>query len=574
MNKIFKNIQSARNQSLLQLLLIAGILIFINIVGRYLHKHLDLTEENRFTLTDPTKKLLADIKEPVTIRVLLEGEFPAGFKRLQNGVIEMLNDMRAENGNIQYSFEDPNQGSTAEINRRREELAKDGIMPMSLNVKGAGETKRMVIYPHAIVTYGGRSVPVSLMENQIPNQPEVTLNNSVSTLEYKFSSAIQKAMFDSHPKVVFTTGHGELSEMQTADLERSLSQFYQTKHMLLDSFSSIKKDVSVLVVAKPTKAFSDKDKFKIDQFVMNGGKVLWLIDRMNGELDSMNRTGRQVPADYPTNLEDILFKYGARIQPNMVLDLESTFIPLRTGAQGSEQQFENFKWFYHPMVSSKSNHPIVKNLDRVNLFYPSRVDTIRTKTPIKKTVLLESSDYSREQFSPVEVNFEILKYEIDKSKFDKKRIPMALLLEGVFPSLYENRVSPQMLQGLDSLGQKFVEKSAPTKMLVVADGDIAANSFDNKNGVPFPTGYNRFMGYAFANKDFLLNAIEYMLDEKQLIEARSKEIKLRMLDEKRLKEEKIFWQFINIVLPLIILGIFAAFYTWWRKRKYAKPFNK
>ncbi len=571
MNKNFKNIQSSRSQSFVQLLLIAGILIFANILGSYFYGHLDLTEENRFTLTQPTKNLLKSIKEPVTVRILLEGEFPAGFKRLQNGVKEMLDDMRSETGYIEYSFENPNIGSAKEISMRREELAKDGINPMALTIKGAGETERKVVYPFAIVNYGGRSYPVNLMENQVPGQPqEVTLNNAVATLEYKFANAIQKVIYNNHPKIVFTTGHGELSEMQTADLERTLRQFYQTKHMVLDSFSSIKPDVSILIIAKPRTAFSEKDKFKIDQYAMNGGKVMWLIDRMNGDLDSMSRSGRFMPTDYPLNLEDILFKYGARIQPNMVLDMECSYIPLRTGAQGNGQQFEKFKWFYHPMVSPKSNHPIVKSLDRLNLLFPSRVDTIRTKTALKKTVLLESSDHAREQFSPVEINFEILRYDADPSKFDKKKIPMGIMLEGVFPSLFENRVTPEMLEGLNQLGQPFKEKSNPTKMLVVADGDIAANFFDAKNNQPFPTGYNRFMNYTFANKDFLLNAVEYMLDENGVIEARSKEVKLRLLDEQRLKSEKTKWQIINIILPLVLLSIFAFIFYFVRKRKYTK----
>ncbi len=565
------NLNNARSQSIVQLVLITGILIFINILGSYFYGHLDLTEENRFTLTKPTKKLLQSVKSPITIQVLLEGEFPAGFKRLQNGVREMLDDMRSETGYVEYSFEDPNKGDIKEVNERRKELAKDGVTPMALTIKGAGETERKVVYPFAIVNYGGRNFPVNLMENQVPGQPqEVTLNNSMSTLEYKFANAIQKVMYDEHPTIAFTKGHGELEEFQTADWEKSLRQFYKTEHVILDSFANVKPDVAILVVAKPRRAFSEKDKFKIDQFVMNGGKVMWLLDRMNADLDSLNRYGKFIPSDYPTNLEDILFRYGTRIQPNMILDLECSRIPLRTGAQGSGQQFELFPWFYHPIVSPKSNHPVVKSLDRVNLNFPSRIDTIRTKTAIKKTILLESSDYSREQFSPVELNFEVLRYDVDKTKFDKKRIPMAVMLEGVFPSLYENRVTPEMQAGLTSLNQPFKDKSSVTKMLVVADGDIAANGFDIQNNVLRPLGYNRFMNYVFANKDFLLNAVEYMLDEQGVIEARSKEVKLRLLDEQRLQSEKTIWQVVNIVLPLLLVGIFAFIFNYLRKKKYSK----
>jgi ABC-2 type transport system permease protein len=563
------NLNTPRSQSLFQLTLVTGILIFVNILGAYLYGHFDLTEENRFTLTKPTKTLLKNINSPVTIRVLLEGEFPAGFKRLQNSVKEILDDMRSETGYIEYSFEDPNKGSVQEINERRKQLAKDGVTPMSLTIKGAGETERKIVYPFAIVNYAGRSYPVNLMENQEQSQ-EVALNNAVSTLEYKFANAIQKVIYDDHPKIAFTTGHGELAEWQTADWEKTLRQFYNTKHILLDSFSSVKKDIAILVVARPKAAFSEKDKFKIDQYVMNGGKVMWLVDRMNADLDSMSRTGKFVPSDYPLNLEDILFRYGVRIQPNMILDKECSNILLRTGVQGSGPQFEAFPWYYHPLVTAKSKHPIVKSLDLLNLNFPSRIDTIRTKTAIKKTILIESSDHAREQFSPVELNFEILRYKLDDSKFDKKAIPMGVLLEGVFPSLYENRVTPEMSEGLNQLGQTFKETSLPTKMLVVSDGDIAANTFDMQTNQPRPLGYNRHMKYIYANKDFLLNAVEYMLDENGVIEARGKEVKLRLLDKTRLKDEKTFWQVINIGLPLLLIALFAFIFNFLRKKKYSK----
>jgi gliding-associated putative ABC transporter substrate-binding component GldG len=413
---------------------------------------------------------------------------------------------------------------------------------------------------------------VNLLESQVPGQPqEVTLNNSISALEYKLANAMQKVMYDIHPKVAFTNGHFELDRNKTMDLERSLRQnSYMTERIVLDSVAFIKPDISVLVIAKPKTTFSEKDKFKIDQYVMNGGKVLWLIDRLSADMDSLQLTNRYVPHDYPLNIEDILFKYGARIQPNLILDMECARIPLRVGQQGQGQQFEMFPWYYQPLAASKSQHSIVKNLDRSWMQFPSTVDTIKTKTNVKKTVLLTSSDHSRLQFSPVELNFEILRYDADPSKFDKKALPMALLLEGTFPSLYENRVSPEMLAGMKEMNMEYKVKSVATKMLVVADGDVAANSFDTKNQVPNPLGYNAFMKYTFGNKDFLLNAIEYMLDNKGIIESRSKEVKLRLLDDVKMKQEKTFWQFINIGVPLMILAAFGFIFNYLRKKRYTK----
>ena len=373
-----------RTQSFIQLALLTGVLIFANILSCGVNGHLDLTEEKRFTLTKPTKALLKEVKDVMYVKVLLEGEFPAGFKRLQSSVRELLDDLRAQNGNIEYTFEDQNQGTNEEINKRRKALAEEGVVPMQLTVKSSGETERKVIYPYAIVSYGTRSMPVNLLESQVPGQPqEVTLNNSISTLEYKMANAMQKVMFDNHPKIAFTKGHGELDNFKTADLERSLRQNnYQTEHLILDSVVQIKPDVSVLIVAKPRGAFSEKDKFKIDQYAMAGGKVIWLIDRLSADMDSLQLSNRYVPRDYPLNLEDQLFKYGARVQPNLVLDLECARIPLRVGQQGSGQQFEMFPWFYQPLAASKLTHPIVKNLDRIFLQFPSTVDTIKTKTPV------------------------------------------------------------------------------------------------------------------------------------------------------------------------------------------------
>lgn len=560
-----------RTQSFIQLALLTGVLIFANILSCGINGQFDLTEEGRYTLSKPTKALLKDVKDVMYVKILLEGEFPAGFKRLQSNVKKTLDEFRAKNGNIEYSFEDPNQGSNEEINKRRKALAEQGVVPMQLTVKSSGETERKVIYPYAIINYAGRAMPVNLLEAQVPGQPqEVTLNNSIATLEYKLVNAMQKVMYAEHPQVAFLKGHGELAEVKIIDFEQNLRQAgYQTEHIILDSVAKIKKEIAVLIIAKPKTAFSEKDKFKIDQFVMYGGKILWLIDRLSADLDSLQITNRYVPHDYPLNIDDQLFKYGARIQPNLILDLECAKIPLRVGEQGAGQQFENFNWYYHPLIASKSSQPIVKNLDRVWMQFPSTIDTIRTKTAVKKTVLLTASNRTRLQFSPVELNFEILRYEPDNSKFDKKDLPVAVLLEGAFPSLYENRVSEEMTAGLKQIGMDFKSVSAPTKMLVVSDGDVAANSFDSKNQVPNPMGYNPFMRYTFGNKDFLMNAVEYMMDEKGIIEARSKEVKLRLLDDVRLQKEKTFWQVINVLVPLVLLVVFGLIFNYLRKRKYA-----
>ena len=585
-----KKRRSPRAQALLQFGLIVGIILFVNFLANIFYTHFDLTEEKRFTLTKPTQALLNGLNERVYIEVLLDGEFPAGFKRLQSATREMLDDFRSETGFVDYRFEDPAAGSVDDINDRRKTLSENGINPVNLRVMEQGESTQKLIYPFAIVHYKNRQMPVKLLENESPTlSPDEVINNSVSLLEYKLANAIKKLEANSKPIILFTQGHQELSELQTTDLQRSLSQFYETGRIVLDSVVEIptkatlvnqtvqqgeylRKPCELLIVAKPRTAFSEKDKFKIDQYVMNGGKVIWLIDRLGVTLDSMRLNGNFIPQDYPINLEDMLFKYGARIQPDLVMDIQSTKIPLQTGVVGNAPQYEMFPWYFHPAVLPSADHPIVKNLDRTELRFCSSIDTIRTKTPVKKTVVLRSSKYSRLQFSPINLSFDILRYDPDPAKFDKGEQAVAVLLEGTFPSNYENRVSQELAADLTKAGIKFKPVSEPTRMLVISDGDVAANPTridETGKEIWLPLGYNKFERATYSNKDLMLNAVEYLSDASGVIEARSREVKLRLLDGVRAKAEKTMWQSVNIGSSLAFVALFGLFFAWRRKRKYS-----
>jgi ABC-2 type transport system permease protein len=565
--------RSTRSQALLQFGLFCGILLFVNILANSFYTHIDLTEEKRFTLTKPTTELLRNLKDQVYVQVLLDGEFPAGFKRLQSAAREMLDDFRSETGYLNYQFDDPSLGSLEDVNARRKALADQGIQPINLRVAEQGETSQKLIYPVAIFRLGSKQVIVKLLENESASlAPEEVINNSVSLLEYKFANALKKIQAPSRPVILFTKGHGELNDLQLGDLDRSLRAFYNTDRIDLDSVIQIKpSECALLVVAKPQTTFSERDKFKIDQFVMQGGQVLWLIDRLNATLDSMRQTSRFIPADYPLNIEDLLFKYGVRIQPDLVLDMECSRIKLVTGQIGNSPQFELFPWYYHPAVRPNGQHPIVKNLDRVDLHFCSSIDTIRTKTPVKKTVILSSSKYSRLQFSPIDLNFEILKYDADPEKFNKGMQSVGVLLEGTFPSGFENRVSEDMQNGLQQMGMEFRAVSVPTRMLVISDGDVAANHIrDAAQKQWLPLGLNHMDGATYANKDLMLNAIEYLIDPTGVIEARTKEVKLRLLDSVKTKQQATLWRGLNLGLPVLLLGVFGWFFNWRRKRRFAK----
>ena len=571
-----KMFQTNRSQSFITLALVVVIALIINVLANIFNAQVDLTEEKRFSLTEPTKRQLRELNDVVFVRCLLGSKLPAGFKRLQTETRKTLEDFKSLNPNIDFKFEDPSVGGSDEERKKQfEDFAQAGLVPMRLRLVNDDAKSEQYIFPYCEFNYRNEKVVVKLLENDVPNMnPELALNNSIALLEYKFSNAIQKLQTDRKPNIVFTEGHSELKPEETGDLEQSLRAFYNVGRINLDSVAAIpfgnkQSQVDVLIIAKPKTAFSEKHKFQIDQYIMQGGKVMWLIDRLNADLAGMQQTGEMLPSDYPLNLEDQLFKYGCRIQPNMVLDMEATRIPLKVGAVGGSPQLDLFKWWYYPIVAPSSSHPIVKALDRVWLQFPSTVEPIKTKTEVQKTVLLASSKYSRTQFTPTRLNFEILRYPEEKDKFNKGNQPLAVMLEGQFPSLYENRVTAEQLAVLQQLGLQYSPLSKNTKMLVVGDGDIARNEYDSQKSAVLPLGYNRFEKYKFANKDFLLNTVEYMLDDKGIIEARGKEIKLRLMDGERAKADATFFRSVNILLPLGLVALFGAFFLWRRRKKYA-----
>lgn len=564
-------------QSLLQMGLFLGIVIFLNILanarlGNFaLYRSFDLTEEKRFTLTDGTKNLLRNLDEIVYIKVMLDGKLPAELKRLRSSAIDVLDDFRSVSALLDYDFDNPMEGKDAEVNARMEQLRKEGMFPMSFTVMKGAQRDETPVFPYAVVNYKGRSLAVNLMENQDPSQsPDVVLNNAVSLLEYKLANAIQKLQQVSKPNVLFTVGHGEIGPNERKDFELTLRKFCNTGTIFLDSVTYINPEISALIVAKPLNAFSEKDKFKIDQYVMSGGKILWLLDMVRMDKDSLFAHPEYIPGDYQLKLDDLLFRYGVRIQPDLVLDLQCSPIWIATGKQGDRQQRQPIAFPYHILTLSNPDHPVSKSVAPVNLQFASTIDTaVRTKTPVKKTVLLTTSPRTRLQYLPVRLGLDFLRY-IDPSKFNKGTQVVSVAMEGIFPSMYENRITPEMQNGLTQLGQTFKTQSVPTRQIVVADGDIAKNKYLKMRDQVVPLGYNEVENFIYANKEFLQNAVEYLLDKNGIIAARGKEVRLRMLDTTRAQSEKSWWQLVNILFPLLLIGAFGGLYGWWRKRRFTK----
>lgn len=564
--------KSMKGISLFQVFLFAFILIAVNVIGEYVYTRVDLTEEKRYTLTPETVKMLKGMKDNVYIEVLLDGKFPAGFKRLQEAIKDKLDQFRNETPYVQYAFKDPLDVKTVdEKNDRIKTMAKQGIKPVNLKVFEDDEQSERIIYPYAVVKFGSHTIPVNLLENSIAGfSDEEILNQSINLLEYKLADAINKIFRSEKPTIMITRGHGETRPIEMQDFLNTLNPYYDIQFLDLDSMYKVPKEVKLLIMPNPTKPYSEKAKFVLDQYIMRGGNAMFLINKVMIDMDSLRRkTNDFVPIENNVNLDDLFFKYGFRIQPNLILDLECSSIPLAVGKLGTGSQMEMFPWYYAPLLRAGSTNPIVKNIDRVNEYFPNTIDTIRTRQKVKKTNLLVSSQYSRVQFIPVRINFEILRYKPDPTQFNKANLPAAVLLEGPFTSLYENRVSDEMKNTLKEINADFIPEGKPAKIIAVSYGKLLNNLYNPGSTEYMPIGYNTFDKQLYGNRDFVMNSIEYMLDEKGILNARAKEVKLRLLDKVKIKEHKVYWQFINLGLPFILLGIMAVLFTWYRRKKYS-----
>ena len=561
----------SRYQIWINLTLVLAIIAIINGISGQFHFVVDLTEDKRYTLTPPTASLLNELDAPIYAQVLLAGKLPIEFQRLQGAALDMLVQYKKRSGGqIQFETIDPSDGTTEQINKMRKELSDENIYPVTIRVMESDEMIEKLVYPYILFRKGSRVHAVNILENEaVAISPEVQLNNSISLLEYKYSNAIQKLLSYQKSNIAFLAGHGELEKLRTYDLENTLRKFYNTGRLYLDSVYKIDQRLDLVIVPRPRFSFSERDKFILDQYVMKGGKLLWLIDKLNVNLDSLRSNKRYVPFEYNLNLDDFFFKHGVRINADLVQDLESTRVPLQINTGSGRNQFDLFQWFYHPLAVATPGHPISNNLDRVNLLFPSTIDTLKTKFDINKTVLLQTSPYARYQLAPVQLEINMARIKPVPEKFNKPNLPMAVLLEGEFASLYENRVTAEMQTDLESMGESFESKSQPNKMMIIADGDIAHNRLKASQEY-WPLGYNIFERRTFANKEFLLNSIEYLIGDGGVLASRTKEVKLRLLNTVKAKQQKLKWQFINVGLPIIALIIFGLIYNFIRRRKFAR----
>ncbi|WP_299064462.1 gliding motility-associated ABC transporter substrate-binding protein GldG [uncultured Polaribacter sp.] len=532
-------------------------LIMLNIINQSFYKRLDLTSDKRYTLSKTTKNIVDKVDQFLFITVYLEGDFPSEFKRLQIETRQYLEELAAENSNIKINFEIPD--------NQREDLIKRGMLPSQLTVEEEGKLSEAIIFPWAEVSYGKKTTLVSLLPNAIVASQDEQLQKAIENLEYSFSNAINTITQKKQKKVAIIAGNGQLADIYQYSFLSEVAKKYKLAKFTLDSVATnpqqTLQDLSsfdLAIIAKPTQKFSEKEKFTLDQFIVNGGKTLWTIDNVQADQDSLFNDGKMLAYPRDLNITDLLFSYGIRINTTLIKDLYAAKIPLATGKVGNQTQFKNLDWFFHPMVGGNRNHAITKNITPVRLQFANQIDTL--KNNIKKTPLLLSSVLTKKVGTPTIIELQSIAEEVVEEDYKSGNQLFAVLLEGDFKSAYKNRVKPFETK-------LFKENAINNKMVVISDGDIGKNQILKKQ--PFDLNRDKWTNQQFGNKDFLVNTVDYLLDDVGLIKLRNKSLKIKTLNKQKAFKERTYWQFLNIILPLILLFGFGFVFNYLRKRKYS-----
>jgi ABC-2 type transport system permease protein len=545
-----------------------GILLVITLIFNIAFTRFDFTTEKRYTISPISRQIMDSLQQPVKVTVYLQGNnFPAGFKRLQGATRDMLSDLQAySHRKLQFEFVDPLKGlSPEQQNSTLQNLSDKGLTPQTWSFKTDDGVVQKVLVSSALVVSGGKETAVNLLQRRIGLSDDESINNSIQNLEYAFSSAIKKATSGGKPIIGFTEGHNELTDLQLHYAMKDLEDGYEVGRVNLATipFKGLMQ-LKLLVIPKPDKKFTELEKFKLDQYIMRGGRVLWAIDQVNAELDSLRgHGGEQLAFAKQLNLDDQLFRYGIRINYDLIADMNCSQIPVSTGSVGGQAQIQMLPWLFYPVFIPISKHPVVKNLDGISSEFASTIDLLETKN-IKKTVLLTSSPYNKKMSAPHVLSLQALEQEPNPKDFQSLPKTVGVLLEGEFVSDWRNRPLPEGLNEQVAIRPE----SKPTKMIVISDGDILKNQVGT-DGSPYPLGYDHYTQQTYGNKNLLLNIADYMTDDSGLIALRTKEVKMRLLNRARIRNEKMYWQLVNTAGPLILVLICAIFQHYIRKRKYA-----
>ena len=556
-----------KSKALKQLGIVFLAIIVINLISNFFFKRFDLTQDNRYTLSETTLGIINSVDSPLYIEVYLEGNFPPEFKRLQNETKQLLEEFTAYNSNIIFNFKNPIEKEETRVEVMKQFYAK-GMQPLSITVEDKGKQSQEVVFPWAQATYGDKFTKVALLKNLMGASTEQKVISSVQHLEFGFAEAINKISKEKQKKIAVIKGNGELIEPFMADFLKTVKESYYIGPFTLDSVAKqptqtleALKKYDLAVIAKPTEAFTEEEKQVLDQFIINGGKTLWLIDAVSADMDSLyNETGTILAAQRDLNLTDMFFKYGIRINPLLVKDEYATPIKLATGNQGSETQMQEYTWKFAPFIYPTSTNPIVKNMEGIKFEFTSPIEVL--KNDIKKTVLLSSSEYSKTVGTPTPISLDMVTEETTPEEYEGKGLlPVAVLMEGKFNSMYQNRILPFK-------DNTFKPSGKENKMIVISDGDVIKNQLDK--GAPLELGFDKWTNQLYGNKEFLMNCVNYLLDDNGLINIRSKDVDLPLLNKEEVYKNYTMAQMITVGLPIVILAIFGFLFTYLRKRKYSR----
>ena len=555
-----------KSQALKQLGIVFLAIIVINLISNFFFKRFDLTQDKRYTLSETTLNIIKSVDSPLYIEVYLEGNFPPEFKRLQNETKQLLEEFTAYNSNIIFNFKNPIEKQETRVEKMKEFYAK-GMQPLSITVEDKGKQSQEVVFPWAQATYGDKFTKIALLKNLMGASTEQKVISSVQHLEFGFAEAINKVSKEKQKKIAVIKGNGELIEPFMADFLKTVKESYYIGPFTLDSVAKqptqtleALKKYDLAVIAKPTEAFTEKEKQVLDQYIMNGGKTLWLVDVISADMDSLyNETGTILAAQRELNLTDMFFKYGIRMNPLLIKDEYATPIKLATGNQGSETQMQEYTWKFAPFIYPTSTNPIVKNMEGIKFEFASPIEIL--KNDIKKTVLLSSSEYSKTIGTPSPISLDMVTEETSPEEYEGKGLlPVAVLMEGKFKSAYQNRILPFKDNSFQAIGKE-------NKMIVISDGDVVKNQMDK--GVPLELGFDKWTNQLYGNKEFLMNCVNYLLDDNGLINIRSKDVDLPLLNKEEVYKNYTAAQLITVGLPIVILAIFGFLFTFLRKRKYS-----
>lgn len=543
-------------------------LIAINIIASFLYFRIDLTSEKRYSLSPATKNVLKNLDDYVYFQVFLDGNLSPSYKRLQKTIIETLDEFKAYNKRlIKYDLIDPAKGKDeATLRNYLKELEYRGLVPSIDYEMSETGTSENVVWPCAIVTYKGREIPINFIYSNIPGSKEELINDAIENTEYKLIDGIYRITLQEKSKIAFIKGHGELDVLEINDLALALQDYYIVSQIPINHQLKALDEYKAIIIAAPDSTFDEMDKFIIDQYIMKGGRVLWLIDGALADMDSLQSKSDILAIPNDINLDDMLFNYGARVNKDLVMDYHSAQIPVKTGQVGNQPQFSLFNWYFFPTVANIKGHPIVRNINDIKFEFASSIDTI-AKPGIRKTILLSSGNYSRLLNTPSIISLNFLRIKADRSFFNRSNIPMAVLLEGSFTSLYKDRIPDTIAKDPNI---RFTETSKPNRMIIIGDGNVAKNQVVFRQGkyIPYPLGYDRYTGIMYGNREFLLNCVNYLLDEADIISIRNRDINIRLLDKRKVEINLAIIRTINIVVPILLVCLAGVIIYFFRKRSY------